>query len=170
MFIMIALMNTWYSLISLFFGEGVMTVKRLERYFPLVKLLAKKKFSIDEFKSIIHSLDNDTVKFICECCRNVISKRYLTTLKPAMKRNFIRLVTPHKSLLKYICRKRNNYLVNKWTISRKGYGLIIPILSTVLPLIFLLLRKRREKWFIIKVDTYKKALDWLDFSEAFRRL
>ena len=122
-----------------------MTVKRLERYFPLVKLLAKKKFSIDEFKSIIHSLDNDTVKFICECCRNVISKRYLTTLKPAKKRNFIRLVTPHKSLLKSICRKRKNYLINKRTISQKGYGLIIPILSTVLPLIFSLLRKQREK-------------------------
>ena len=134
-----------------------MTVKRLERYFPLVKLLAKKKFSIDEFKSIIHSLDNDTVKFICECCRNVISKRYLTTLKPAKKRKFIRLVTPHKSLLKSICRKRKNYLINKRTISQKGYGLIIPILSTVLPLIFSLLRKRREKWFIIKVDTHKKG-------------
>ena len=122
MCIMIALMNTWYSLISLFFRGGVMTVKRLERYFPLVKLLAKKKFSIDEFKSIIHSLDNDTVKFICECCRNVISKRYLTTLKPAKKRKFIRLVTPHKSLLKSICRKRKITSWIKERLVKKGTG------------------------------------------------
>ena len=146
-----------------------MTVKRLERYFPFVKLLVKRKLSIDEFKSLIRSLDNDAVKFICECCRNVISKRYVSTLNPNKKRILIKLLSPHKSFLRSICRKRKNYVVNKKPIIQRGYGLIIPILSTVLPLIFSLLRKRREKRFSIKVDTYKKGLAQVAFFKVFQR-
>lgn len=122
-----------------------MAVKRLERYFPFVKLLVKRKFSIDEFKSLICSLDNDAVIFICEFCRNLISKRYVSTLNPNQKKILIKLLSPHKSFLKSICRKRKNHVVNKKPIIQRGYGLIIPILSTILPLIFSLLRKSRKK-------------------------
>ena len=64
-----------------------MTRKRLLAYYPLVDLLAKQKFSGDQFKCIIQCLNDDVIEFLCECCKNAISMEYVSSLSK-YKRNY----------------------------------------------------------------------------------
>ena len=121
-----------------------MPVKRLRTYFPLVQLLAKKRLSFEQFKSIIHSINPDAVKFICECCRNSISTGFVSSLNGNKKRSFLKVITPHKKLIKSLCRRRKNYTRSKKPIIQRGYGFLIPLLATILPMISSLIKNRTK--------------------------
>ena len=121
------------------------SVKRLKDYFPLVQLLAQKKVKVQQFKSIIRSINSDAVKFICECCKNVISTSYVSSLPHKKRKSLLRAITPYKTVIKSLCKKRKNYNKNKTLINQKGYGFLIPILTTIIPLIASLIAKRTKK-------------------------
>ena len=118
-----------------------MTRKRLLAYYPLVDLLAKQKFSGDQFKCIIQCLNDDVIEFLCECCKNAISKEYVSSMSKKEKKLFLNVINPHSKIIKKLCGKRTNHARNRKVIAQKGYGFIIPILASVLPLLSSILVK-----------------------------
>jgi len=118
-----------------------MTRKRLLAYYPLVDLLAKQKLSNDQFKCIIECLNDDVIDFLCECCKNAISKEYVTSMSKKEKKLFLNVINPHSKTIKKLCTKRTNCNRNRKVIAQKGYGFIIPILASVLPLLSSILVK-----------------------------
>ena len=57
-----------------------MTRKLLLSYYTLVDLLAKQKLSNDQFKCIIKCPNDNVIEFLCECCKNAISKEYVASM------------------------------------------------------------------------------------------
>ena len=114
----------------------------LKKYLPLIKFLTQKHISRECFVSLINSLDDNTIKFLCECIQNVISSRFVSGLNKTQKSKLLKKNLPNKKIIKHLCKKGNKFASNKKIIAQKGYGIIIPILSAVIPLITSLLTKR----------------------------
>jgi len=118
-----------------------MSNKKLKKYLPLIELLGRKKISKECFVSLFESFNDNAVKFVCECVQNAISCQNTSQLM-TKKRNFlIRKVKPYKKILKQLCKKKKCYKTHKKIIIQHGYGLLFPILSTVIPLITSLISK-----------------------------
>ena len=118
-----------------------MSHKRILRYHPLIELLVKKKISNDQFKSLIKSLNYEAIKFICECCKNAISKQYVFSMKDKKRTSFLKLINSNSKLIKKLCMNRDNCAQKRKVIIQKGYGIIMPILASVIPLLTSLLTK-----------------------------
>jgi len=119
-----------------------MPVEKFEKYLPLLRLLTKKKISQKCFMSLIHSLDDKTIKFICECIHNAISLKYMSRLDKKQKTSLLKKILPHKRLIKQLCKKTKKYSLRKKVIAQKGYGFIFPLLSAIIPLVSSLLVNR----------------------------
>lgn len=120
----------------------IMAKHFLKKYLPLIKFLTKKHISRECFVSLINSLDDNTIKFLCECIQNAISSRFVSGLNKTEKGKLLKKNLPNKRIIKRLCKKGNKFASNKKIIAQKGYGFIIPILSAVIPLITSLLAKR----------------------------
>ena len=119
-----------------------MTISSFDKYLPLLELLTRKHISRKCFASVINSLDDKSIKFICECIHNAISLRYISTLNRKQKSTLLKKILPNKRIIKHLCKKPKRYSSHKNIIAQKGYGFIIPILSAIVPLISSLLGKR----------------------------
>ena len=91
------------------------------------------------FMSLINSLDDNSVKFICECIHNAISVRYITKLSVKKKKDFLKKILPYKKIIRNLCNKEKSFGSHRNLIAQKGYGFIFPILSAIIPLVSSLL-------------------------------
>jgi len=121
-----------------------MTIKLLNKYLPLLQLITRKNISRQCFVSLVQSLDEEAVKFFCECVQNAISVKYVSQLNKRQKTLFLKRILPNRRVLKHLCKKTQSYKHQRKIISQKGYGFIIPILSAVIPLIASLLSSKRK--------------------------
>lgn len=119
-----------------------MTILGFKKYLPLLELLTRKHISRKCFTSIINSLDDKSIKFICECIHNTLSLKYISALNKNQKSLLLKKILPNKRIIKHLCKKAKTYSSRKKIIAQKGYGFIIPILSAIVPLISSLLGKR----------------------------
>ena len=113
--------------------------KNLNKYLPLLQLLTRKHFTRESFNAIIQSLDDKAIKFICECIQNAISVQHISRLNKRKKKCFLKKIIPSRCVLKYLCKKAKKYTRHRKLIVQKGYGFLVPILSTIIPLITSLL-------------------------------
>ena len=90
-----------------------MSGKRLYNYYPLIRLLIRKKLTLLEFQSIIRSFSDDTIKFICECCRNAISTCFVESLNCKQKSKLVKSITPYEKEIKAVCRKKKHFRKSK---------------------------------------------------------
>ena len=111
-------------------------MNEVRKYFNLIQFLSSKKIEKKSFQAVINSLDNNTLKFLCECIRNAISKTYVSRLRENKRRLFLKKIYPHKNILKRLTRKVKKYSNRKRIIVQYGYGFMVPILSTLIPLIY----------------------------------
>ena len=118
-----------------------MSKKSLRKYLPLIKLLTEKQIPRKSFECLIQNLDEQAIKFICECVQNAISVKHISSLNGKKKTSFLNLILPNKKLLKDLCEKHKNYKKHRKIITQKGSGFILPILSAVIPLIASLLAR-----------------------------
>ena len=118
-----------------------MSHKRLLKYHPLIQILVKKKLTNEQFKSLAQSLDYEAIKFICECCKNVISKQYVLSMQKKKRKRFLKLIHSNSKIVKKLCANHNNCAQTRKVIVQKGYGIIIPIRTSVIPLLASLLMK-----------------------------
>ena len=116
-----------------------MTIKKFEKHLPLLKLLIKKRPSQKCLMSLIHSLDDKSIKFICECIYNAISLKNMSRLNTKQKSTLLKKLLPYKRIIKQLCKKTRKYSLRKNLIAQKGYGFIFPILSAIVPLVSSLL-------------------------------
>ena len=116
-----------------------MTTHTFKKYLPLLNLLTRKQLSKECYMSLISSLNDKPIKFICECIHNAISLRYISKLHKKKKKRFLNKILPYKKIIKNLCKKRKGFGPCRGLIAQKGYGFIIPILSAIIPLISSLL-------------------------------
>ena len=112
-----------------------MTNKQLRCYFPLIELLVKKHISVNQFKSIISSINDNAIKFLCECCCNAISREYVLSMTSARKRYLLKVINPYKNIIKSLCRRKKYYNKSRRLLLQMGYGFSMPILASILPLL-----------------------------------
>ena len=101
-----------------------MTRKRLLAYYPLVDLLAKQNFSGDQFKCIIQCLNDDVIEFLCECCKNAISKEYVSSMSKKEKKLFLNVINPHSKIIKNFVVRGQITLVIERLLPKKGMDLL----------------------------------------------
>jgi len=118
-----------------------MSNKNLEKYLPLIELLHRKKISRKCFVSLFESFNDETIKFICECVQNAISRQHFSQLKLKKRNLLMKKIKPYKSILKKLCKTSKCYKKHKQIIIQEGYGVLFPILSTIIPLITSLIAK-----------------------------
>ena len=118
-----------------------MRKKDVSKYLSLIRVITSIGGDRNQFCSLIQCLDEKSIKFLCECVKNGISKKQVLNLPPNERRQFLRLITPYKSLLKKICRKSKFYNMNKKRLIQKGAGFFIPLLSALIPLMTSLIPK-----------------------------
>ena len=118
-----------------------MSRKKITKYHPLIEFITKKKFSNEQFRSLINSFNSETIKFICECCKNAISKNYVQSMHRKKRESFLKVINPSSKLIKRLCKNSENCVEKRKIIVQKGYGIIIPILASVLPLLTSILSK-----------------------------
>ena len=118
-----------------------MSKKSLRKYLPLIKFLTEKQIPRKSFECLIQNLDEQAIKFICECVQNAISVKHISSLNGKKKTSFLNLILPNKKLLKDLCEKHKNYKKHRKIIAQKGSGFILPVLSAVIPLITSLLAR-----------------------------
>ena len=118
-----------------------MSKKSLRKYLPLIKLLTEKQIPRKSFECLIQNLDEQAIKFICECVQNAISVKHISSLNGKKKTSFSNLILPNKKLLKDLCEKHKHYKKHRKIIAQKGSGFILPVLSAVIPLITSLLAR-----------------------------
>ena len=119
-----------------------MSKKVLQKYLPLAKLLTKNHIPRRSFESLINSLDESAIKFLCECIQNAITLKHISRLNTKKKALFLKTISPNKKVLKHLCKKRNNYKGSRKIIAQRGYGFLLPILSAIIPLAASLLIRR----------------------------
>jgi len=118
-----------------------MSKKVLQTYLPLLQFITNHRIKPECFISLIKSFDDKTTKFICACIRNLTSKQYIETLDLKSKRKYMKKIIPHKQFLKTLSKRCKSYKLRKQMIVQKGYGILFPILSSIIPLITSLLSK-----------------------------
>ena len=75
----------------------------------------------------------------------MILSSFVSSLNAKKRKSLLAVITPYKQIIKSLCKKRKNYQKNKASIIQYGYGFIIPILATVIPLISSLIANRVKK-------------------------
>ena len=118
-----------------------MRKKDISKYLSLIRVITSIGEDRNQFCSLIQCLDEKSIKFLCECVKNGISKNQVLNLPTNERRQFLRLITPYKTLLKKICRKSKFYSINKKKLIQKGAGFFIPLLSALIPLMTSLIPK-----------------------------
>jgi len=86
-----------------------MTILGFKKYLPLLELLTRKHISRKCFTSIINSLDDKSIKFICECIHNTISLKYISALNKNQKSLLLKKILPNKRIIKHLCKKAERY-------------------------------------------------------------
>ena len=79
-----------YVWIDMFLSKLIMTSQKFKKYLPLLKLLVKKCRSQKCFMSLVNSLDDRSIKFLCECIHNAISIRHVSKLNAKKKARFLK--------------------------------------------------------------------------------
>ena len=118
-----------------------MRKRDISKYLSLINIIASIEGDKNKFCSLIQCLDEKSIRFLCECVKNGISRKHVSNMSPDQRRQFLKLVTPYKSLLKRICRKSKFYSMNKKKLIQKGAGIFIPLLSALIPLVTSLIPK-----------------------------
>ena len=118
-----------------------MRKRDISKYLSLIKVITSLGQDKNKFCSLIQCLDDKSIRFLCECVKNGISRKHVSNLSIEQRNQFLKLITPYRSLLKRICRKSKLYSMNKKKLIQKGAGFFIPLLSALIPLITSLLPK-----------------------------
>ena len=111
------------------------------KFLSLISIIRKLGEDKKQFCTLIQCLDENSIKFLCESVKNGISKHQFERLSSKKRRHLLSLISPHKSLLRRICRKSKTYKINKKKLLQKGAGFFIPLLSTLIPLVSCLIAK-----------------------------
>ena len=72
-----------------------MTKKIGVKYVLLPRILTQKQISRKCFKCLIQTLDENAIKFLCECIQNAISIKYISRLN-GKKSSFLKSILPNK--------------------------------------------------------------------------
>ena len=133
----------------------------ISKYLSLIKVITSIGQDKNKFCSLIQCLDDKSIRFLCELVKNGISLRHVSNLSIEQRSQFLKLITPYKSLLKRICRKSKLYSMNKKKLIQKRgrifYSITVCIDTidykfTPKIIIYIYLS---GKWFTIKVLTFK---------------
>ena len=116
--------------------------KSLKRNIPIVKTLHKclRKHNAEDFKDIVKCLNDDCIKFLCECVRNVCDVKVFNNLPEQCKKKIRKSSHPYKNDLKKIL-KPHTSMYKKRKIIQYGSGWFLPLLTTVIPMITSLFTK-----------------------------
>ena len=118
-----------------------MRKRDISKYLSLIKVITSIGQDKNKFCSLIQCLDDKSIRFLCECVKNGISRKHVSNLSIEQRSQFLKSITPCRSLLKRICRKSKLYSMNKKKLIQKGAGFFIPLLSALIPLVTSLLPK-----------------------------
>jgi hypothetical protein len=110
--------------------------KKFSKYLLLLKLLEKncKGNCKDNFQKLISYLDEDTLKFIAECIRNVLSPQVIKRLSKKQQNQIISKVSPHRKAVKQIIKKGLPFKKRKKYI-QEGGAWFLPLLSSIIPMV-----------------------------------
>lgn len=116
--------------------------KSLKKNIPVVKALHKclRKHNAEDFKDIIKCLNDDCVKFLCECVRNVCDVDVFKNLPESRKKKIRKTSHLYKTDIKKIL-KPHTSIGKKRKILQYGSGWFLPLLTTVIPMITSLFSK-----------------------------
>ena len=112
-----------------------MRKKEVIKYLSLLKILKNTKNDPPKFRCLVECFDEKTVKFLCEGVKNAISKKHVTSLPSKQRKEFLKNLLPRRKLIKKICKKSSHYTRSKKKLIQEGSGFIIPLISTLIPLI-----------------------------------
>ena len=118
-----------------------MSKKSLQKYLLRNTFLTEKQIPRKSFECLIQNLNEQAIRFICECVQNAISVKHISSLNGKEKTSFLYAILPNKKLLKFLCEKHKNYKRHRKIIAQKGCGFILPVLSAIIPLITSLLAR-----------------------------
>lgn len=116
--------------------------KSLKRNIPIAKALHKclKRHNEEDFKDMIKCLNDDCVKFLCECVRNVCDVNVFRNLPDFRRRKIQKSSHLYKNDIKKIL-KPHVSISKKRKILQYGSGWFLPLLATVIPMITSLFSK-----------------------------
>lgn len=125
-----------------------MNEKHLSKHLLLLKLIqnnCKNKSDCEKnYREIIAYLNDSSVKFLCQCVRNITLSKSFKALGAKKEQKLFRKLEPHKDkILKLIDKKKSIKYKRKQL--QKGAGFFLPLLTTVIPLIGSLISKVFKK-------------------------
>jgi len=117
--------------------------KRIVKYHTLLEILdnlARTK-NTSKFKNFISYLDDDALKFLAECVRNILAPRTFKALKAENQEFLLKNTTPYKRTIKTFIKSETEGRKRK-RIVQKGGAWFLPLISSLIPL-FMGLFKRQ---------------------------
>lgn len=125
-----------------------MKKSELEKYILLLQFLKNhcknNKACQKNYQNIISYLNDNSVKFLCQCIRNLLAPRNIKLLGDKKEKRLLRKITPHKTkILKIIDRKTS--VSQKRHKLQSGGAFVLPLLTSVAPLIISLISKVFKK-------------------------
>jgi hypothetical protein len=109
---------------------------KFTKYFYLLQLLKKncKGNCKEKFQKLISYLDEETLNFLAECIRNILSPQTINILPKNKQKKLIKKVSPFKKTVKRVINKGTPFNLRKKYIQHGG-AWFLPLISAVIPLI-----------------------------------
>lgn len=109
--------------------------ERLLNYYPLLEIIRKnsKNKNSDKFKQIISYLDDNSLKFLAECVRNILHPSTFQHLSKNKQKLLMKKSKPHKKAIEHFIRKKVNPHKRK-KIVQEGGAWFLPLISSIIPL------------------------------------
>lgn len=111
--------------------------EKFKKYLFLLQLLKRncKGDCEDKYKKIISYLDEETLNFLAECIRNILSPQAISAVCSKKKQKLIvGKVLPHKKTIKTAIKKNLPFKKRKKYIQNGG-AWFLPLLTSIIPLI-----------------------------------
>lgn len=118
--------------------------EKFTKYLFLLQLLKKncKGNCEEKFKKIISYLDEETLNFLAECIRNILSPQTISASCSKKRQKIIlKKVIPHKKVIKSVIKKNLPFKKRKKYIQNGG-AWFLPLISTLIPLIGSLIHRK----------------------------
>jgi hypothetical protein len=112
-------------------------IKQLEKKLSLLTFL-KSRQKKNNTHHILDCLNDESIKFLCECICNGCSPETFEGVKPSFKKKIVNRYKNHKSEINKIISPKIS-LKKKRKIIQEGNGWFVPLLTTIVPLIASLL-------------------------------
>lgn len=117
--------------------------KRIIKYRTLLEILdnlARTK-NTSKFKNFISYLDDDALKFLAECVRNILSPRTFKVLKTENQDSLLKSSAPHKRAIKTFIKAETEGRKRKGIV-QKGGAWFLPLITSLIPLFAGLFKKQ----------------------------